>query len=396
MLVGLSFVNVLNYLYHFIMVKLLVDPTQYGELVALISLMALLGIIPGSFNLVIIKYISAAKTDQEVSQLTKWFADKGLKLSLLFFVFTISMSPLISSFLHISNVWFIVAIGISFIFSIPTLLNRAVLQGLLKFKEMIFSLIIENGFKLVLGVIFVYIGLSVSGAMLGLLIALIIGWYITKIYIGKYSQEKRTLFVDVKSILKFSIPTIVYSFATTSLYTSDIILVKHFFSAHDAGLYAALSTLSKIILFGAGPIGAVMFPLVSRKHSRGENYRKVFLYSLGATLVFGLLVLLIYWIFPGLIITLLFKSAYSEINGLLVWFGLFITLFTLALLLTTYSLSLGRTKVVVLPLIAAISQIVIICFNHQTLFSVILTSTMVATLLLASLLIYFVYEERNH
>ncbi len=200
--------------------------------------------------------------------------------------------------------------------------------------------------------------------------------------------------LNLKPMLLFTMPVLVQSLAVTSLYSSDLILVKHFFSSHDAGLYASLSTLGKIIFFGAGPIGTVMFPIVSSRHAKGLNVNRIFLYSFLATTVISLSILMVYLLLPGLAVNLLYGSAYLESANLLVWFGIFMSLFTHSSLLINFHLSLNRTKVVVLPLLAAIAQIAVIWFYHQSLFDVILVSIIVTTLLLVSLLIYSTYGNK--
>ena len=197
-------------------------------------------------------------------------------------------------------------------------------------------------------------------------------------------------------MLMFTIPVFIQNFATTSLYSSDVILVKHFFSSHDAGIYAALSTLGKIIFFAAGPIGAVMFPLVSKRSAKGENYKRVFKFSFVATVFLSGAILSVYLLFPSLAIQLLYGSLFLEASSLLLWFGIFITFFTLASLIINYTLSLGRTRVVIFPAIAAVFQIVLIWFFHDSLFSIILISILVNALLLVALLIYSIYSNNGH
>lgn len=393
LLIGSTSVNILNYLNHLIMGRLL-GPPIYGELEALISLSGLLGVIPGSISLVVIKYVSAAQNEEEINNLISWMRSKVFQFSLIFFILIIILSPIIKSFLHIEKMIYIILIAIITFFSIPTLLNRSILQGLLKFKEMIISVLIENGIKFVVGVILVYSGYRVGGAMAGFTLAAIVGWYLTNIYLVDRIRKKTKLPPKIKSMIWYTIPVIIQSIALTSFYSSDLVLVKHFFPSHDAGIYAALSTLGKIILFGSGPIGAVMFPLVSQRYSRGYEYRKIFIYSFLATLVFAIFVVIIYWLFPQFAINLLFGSAYLEATNFLVWFGIFITLFTLSSLLISLHLSLGNTNVVVLPLVLAIAQIVAIWFFHGNLFTVVIISILVTALLLSLLLIYSIYKIR--
>ncbi|MCL4416692.1 MAG: oligosaccharide flippase family protein [Actinobacteria bacterium] len=392
MVIGSNGVSFLNYLYHLAMGRML-GPAGYGELAVIISLIGLLGIIPGSLNLVVIKYISAAKNEDDGAAIISWFKARIFWAALIFSFFVLLISPVISSFLHISNIYYLIFVSVSFLFGTLSLLNRSILQGLLKFKYMVISILIENVIKLGISILLVYIGFQIGGAVVGFVIAVVLGWYITNRFL-QYHNKRTDVKINFKQIFSFIIPVLVQSIAITSLISSDLILVKHFFSSHDAGIYAALSTLGKIIFFASGPIGAVMFPLVSRKNARGENYKKIFVYSFLATILLSTGVLLVYWLYPSLAIKLLFGSKYLEAQNLLVWFGIFMSLFTLSYLFVNYGLSLGRTSIVILPLIAAILQIVIIIFFHQTLFTVVIASIVSTALLLISLLIYSTYRRR--
>lgn len=394
MVIGSNSVNTLNYLYHLIMGRML-GPANYGELAALISLIGLFGIVPASMNLVIIKYVSSAKNKQEVNNLVSWLKSKAFQVSVGFFLVILIASPVIYSFLNISKISYLFLIALSFLFSLQALLNRSILQGLLKFKEMVFSVLAENTVRLSISALLVFIGFRVGGAMLAFVISALLGWYVTNFYLRFYSKKNPNLSPDVKSMVMFTIPVLIQSFSTTSLYSSDVILVKHFFSSHDAGIYAALSTLGKIIFFGAGPIGAVMFPIVAQRQARGQNFRKIFVYSFLLTGMLAVIISILYWFFPRIAIGLLYGSAYVGDANLLVWFGLFMSLFTLSSLLISYSLSLGKTRVVLIPLVISLLQIIAIWFYHQSLFTVILISTLISALLLVSLLIYLSFNRKE-
>lgn len=392
MIIGSNSVSVLNYFYHLILGRLL-GPTGYGELVSLISLIGLLGIIPGSINLVIVKYVSSAKSPEEINNLIGWVKSKLIKLSFVFFFAILLASPTISSFLHIDKIIYLVIISLSFLFSLQALFYRAVLQGLLKFKVLIFSVLTENITKLIISVLLVYIGWNVGGAIVAFLIASVVGWYITNFYLRHHKEVNPSPPKNIKSMIGFSIPVLIQSISITSLYSSDIILVKHFFSSFDAGIYAAISTLGKIIFFGAGPISAVMFPLVSQRYSRGEDYKKIFAMSFIATVILAVVVLILYWFVPQLAIELLYGKSYLAGANLLFWYGAFIAEFTLSVLLINYGLSLGRTKIVLFPLVTAITQIILIWFFHNNLQGVVNISIFVTSLLLVCLFIYSSYGK---
>lgn len=386
MIVGSNSINAINYLYHLIMGRIL-GPAGYGELAALISLIGILGVVSTGISLAVTKYVSSATNDQETNSLSQWLKVKLFQLSLAFSIFILITSPLTSAFLHLS-INHIFVIAASFLFSFSSVLNRAILQGLLKFKDMVISVLLENISKLVIGVILVLLGFQLSGAMVGILISAIIGWYLTNrfLHFSKLSRPQSPKYI--KSIIFFTIPVIIQTVATTSLYTADLILVKHFFSSHNAGIYASLSTLGKIIFFGTSPIAAVMFPLVSKQYSRGGSYKKIFNFSLLTTAILSTLIIVIYWLFPQISIKILYGSAYLEASNLLVFFGIFMALFTLSSLYMNLGLSLGKIRIVIFPSIAAILQIILIWFNHQSLEKVIFISIIITSLLLLSLIIY--------
>lgn len=385
MIVGSNAVNFLNYIYHLIMVKLL-SPTNYGELAALLSLSGLIGMIPGSLGLVIIKFVSSSKTTVDISRIISWFNPRLFLGSFFIFITITIFSSFISTFLNIKNPALIILIGLTLIFSLPSLLYKSVLQGVLRFPQTVATYFVENGIKLIMGAILVYLGFSVLGATAGLVTASFIGWCLSRFFIRDFIKKVNAK-IDIMPMFSFTVPVLIQNIATTFLFTSDLILVKHFFSPHDAGLYAVISTLGKIILFGTGPIGTVMFPLVSQRKARGQSFQKIFLLSLVLTLAIATFVLLTYYFFPQLVIRLL-NASYIEASPYLFWYGIFITLFTIALLFISFYLSLGKTKVVIFPLLASILQIAGIWFFHSTIMMVIAVSIAVTFLLLVSLLIY--------
>lgn len=391
-MIGSNITNILNYLYHLLMGRML-GPVSYGELAAIISLLSLLGIVPAAVSLVIIKYVSAAKSLKETSNLVAWLKAKAFKVSLIFSIAIIFLSPFISSFLHINKSLYVILAALSFLFSLQSLINRSILQGLIMFKEMVITVLIENSIKLMVSIVLIYFGFRVGGAMFAFVVAALVGWFATNLYLRNKINDSFNDLPKIKSMLIFTIPVLIQTASLASLYSSDVLLVKHFFSPHEAGIYAAMSTLGKIILFGSGPISTVMFPIVSKRQAVGQNYSKIFKVSLLGTALLAIAILLIYYLLPNIVITGLYGSQYLEASNLLVWFGIFITLFSLSSLFTNYYLSLGKSNVVIFPFIAAILQIIMIWFWHQNLFIVILISILITALLFISLSLYSILEK---
>ena len=66
--------------------------------------------------------------------------------------------------------------------------------------------------------------------------------------------------------------------AIVLMYSLDIILAKRFFSAEDAGKYAVISMLGKMIFFGTAAIGKAMFPFTSENYESGKERERAYFY----------------------------------------------------------------------------------------------------------------------
>ena len=172
-------------------------------------------------------------------------------------------------------------------------------------------------------------------------------------------------------------------------------MAKKFLPAIDAGFYAALSTLGKIIFFGISPIIMVMFPITSEKHANGGDYKKVFRLSLLLITIFCLGLSLVYLFFPELMVLALYGKGYLSVIPYLKYFALIFSFFALSSLFLNYFISIKKTKAVAFCLIAAIIQILAICIFHKSLMQLTIISLVVMFLLFISLLGYYLLNEKR-
>ena len=360
-------------------------------------MISLLGIVMTSFsfiNVVVVKYVSAG-TNKSNQALFTWLTRKSVIFGIILASVFALAAHSISQFLKIDQK-IVLILTPFFIFSILSTVYKAFLQGSLKFKELTITSNLDLLGRLSFGVIFVYFGMSVFGGILGIVLGAFTAFVLARFFLRDYrTTDSKVKFTKIKDIAAYSIPVFISSAATLSLLSTDVILVKHFFDPHVAGLYAALSTLGRIIYFGATPVSAVMFPMVSKKHSKGESYLKIFAFSLVLTLFISLAVLGIYWQFPEFSIKMLYGSGYVEASPLLLHFGLFVAICTLSIFMLQFFISRFKTSAAYLVLIGAIVQIVGIWLFHRSLNQVINVSITVSSLLLVSLFVYFAYERKT-
>ncbi len=382
MIGGSMVINIINYVYHLVMGRIL-GPINYGVLASLFSILYIVGIVPSSTSVAIVKFISSAKNSHEITTIYKSLNKFVFLIASALSVLTIIASPFIANFLHIENIFLVILITPILFFSLITLVNQAASQGLLKFMGFVLPNFVSSVVKICLGILLVIMGYSVFGAMVGVFAGGLLAFFASKWYVREINKTinfKKEY--DLRPFLKYSLPVFLQALAFTAIFTTDVILVKHFLSPFDAGIYAALSTLGKIVFFASAPISSVMFPVVAGRSAKGEKYLKIFWGSFGLTLIISAVVVGVYYFFSDFAIKSLYGSAYLSASTDLVWMGLFILVYTLALLLVNFSLSLGKTLIIVFPVVAAFAQAIFLWIFHSSILEIIQVSLVICILML--------------
>lgn len=383
--------NAINYLYHLVMGRVL-GPADYGVLASLYSILYLAGIIPISTSVSIVKFVSSAKENQlySIYRAIKSFVFRlAITISILFLV----LSPLVAHFLRIENVGSVALIAPIIFLTLVTLVNQASSQGLLRFSGTVIPTLISSSIKFGLGVLLVLAGWSVFGAVFGIVLGMGLAYLYSAWFIAKVLVKGKVGKYNLKPFLTYALPVLFQALAFTSIFSTDVLLVKHFFDPFAAGIYGALSTLGKIIFFATSPVTATMFPIVSKRKSVGESYHKVFFLAVVIVLSVSAAITLFYFLFPTFAIRALYGSAYLAAESALVWMGVFISFYSLTSLLVNYSLSLGRSKIIIFPLLGALFQIPLIWIWHGSLLMVIQVSLGITILMFLGSLTYLGYNR---
>lgn len=392
MVVGSNFYNLGQFAYHFLAGRFL-GKIIYGDLAVTISILGIIGIVQGALGMTVIKFIASEKSEKELSNFIKWVYFWAIRVGIVTAILVLLISPSLINFLNITQPESFYLLSPILFFYIMATAGRSVLQGLLKFNQYIFSLVAESVVKIPLTIIFALLGWAAFGAMGGLLLGIVSSFFIARLSLSDHLVEEKKKRPEIGPLLKFSSAVFVQGLALTSMYSTDLVLVKHFFPSDQAGIFASLNVLGRIVFFGASPITHVMFPLIAKKYARGEKYNHIFYLSLILVGIISAFIIFLFYFFPKVIISMLYGSSYIEGFSLLWPFAVFMTLLSFAMLTTQYFLSIGKTVVVWIFALAAILQMLLIWFIHPNLSMVIYISITVAALLGVSLFIYFLYYQ---
>ena len=372
LLVMINIYNVLNFAFHFSMARLL-GPADYGILAVLMSLVYVFGAPSEAIQSVVTKYTSRFNIKDEKSKikfLITYLLKSGFKIGGVIFVL-----------LEIFSIWFsgIVKVNYGLIFLTNVLIftafflpiSRGVLQGRKKLFLLGTSMILESGLKLFLAIAFVIIGFQELGAIGGVLVSSFIV-FIISLYFSNDIFSSKGKSVDLKNLKFESIAYFVSMFVVLIMFSLDIFLARRFFSEDLAGKYSVLSMLGKMIYFGTLGVSKAMFPLTSEKHEKNESSGGIFkksIFLIGGLCLIGIL---IYYLFPELIVKILYGNQYLEIAPYLVYSAIALSFLSLSNLVFNYCLSTNRLRRIWFLLCFPILEIILFMFFHETIFQYIL------------------------
>ena len=380
--------SALNYLFHFLVGRFL-SPAEYGTLMSLFSILYIVGIPGGILGTTATKFASAYKAKADFKAVTAalvWVEKTVTVLGLALFGLAFIFQNQLAAFLKITDprlpTLFFVFIALSFLGSAPS----GFLCGLSRFKAFSLMSFVGPLFKLLLGAGLAFLGLGVFGVVGGLIISSLLGLACCLILLKKNLRRsfKESTFSQ-KDLVSYALPTTVVLLALVSLYNVDVILVKHFFSPEEAGIYSSLATLGRIIFFGLSSVQLVMFPLASEKFENGEDPLGIFKKSLllvGAGAVVGVSS---YFLFPQILVKTFFGSSYLSAVPYLGSFAVFMALYAVVDLFSRFSLSIRDFRPAAILVVFSLFQILLICFFHETLSQVIFVNMGVMAGLLSAL-----------
>lgn len=374
------------------------SPIEYGIVASLVSLSSLATMPAGAITNTVVRFAATFFAHGELGKakylflkINKSFFIAGV---LFFFVFTV-FSHQIGSFFNIQDNMLMILVGLNVFASLLATTNPSFLQARLSFRTLASISIFGSLLKLLLGVIFVFLGFAAGGVMWAFFISTLIP-YISSFFPLRFLLDKKveTTSTHIKLFASYGIPATITLFAITSFATSDIILVKHFFPPLQAGMYAGLSLIGKVIFFLTGPVATVMFPMIVQRHAKEQRVFNLFLASLFIVAFPSVIMVIFYYLIPVPIISI-FSKTYIPVAGILGFFGLFISVYALLMVTVNFYLAIKKTWVCIPVAIMAFLQIVLIWYFHKDFYEIILISFSLSLLLFSGLLFYYFLYERQ-
>lgn len=373
---------------------------DYAIFASLLSVITLASIPSNSINTIIVKFSTKYFVEKDKGKIKSLYVIffKFIIGICLFVILTFSIfSPILSNFLHLNNLLFIIISGLTIASFYLNILNTSFLQGMLKFKFI--SLINISGgiVKLIIGISLVLAGYRAFGGLWAIFFMTLTSFLIGYIPLQRTLRSKKSnekLPINSKEIRKFAVPAFFSVFFMTSFTSIDVVLVKHFFEPSLAGYYAGLSLLGKVIFYFTAPIPMVMFPLAVKRHTMNIKVNSLFYISIILVLIPSIIISCIYFLIPELVVKIFLGGReYLYIAKYLGWFGLYLTIFSVINVCVNFFLSINRTRISLIVVATAILQVLLIYLFHESFYQIVGVSIFSSSALLIIIIFIFLKNQ---
>lgn len=387
-MISVMIVNAGNYIYNLVLGRWL-GPSVFADVALLITLLLVLSFLAMTIQLLCAKFIIELPKDKLLN-FKRVIYKYTLFVSAIIGLLCVFSSEFLQTIFQLNNkyVFYLFGFGVPIYFLMSV--SRGLNQGNQEFVALSKSYLLEMFGRLL--VTFFLIGFDIVeptiAVALGILISFIFGLYPNQFTFSSLKEKSILSKLETKSIYSFLLITALYEGTQIIINNSDILIVKHFFNHNEAGLYASLALIGRVVYFVIWMLIMVLLPKVIQAKKEGGNPQKILNSYLKFILVLTISLVTGCYLFPEIIIKLLFGEQYISLGFLLYKYALATSLFALANLFVYYFLSLSDYKPVIMAMVFGIAQVTLLINFHESLAQVVHIQIMLMAVLLICILFY--------
>lgn len=337
-----------------------------------------------TISLSVTRFIAKIKEKtRKVSYFSRGLLKKLIPFTLLAFVIIVFLKIPLSSIIGEGNLIYYLILASIISFGILGSVLHGLLKGIQKFVLLASLDIINASLKLFFGLTLVIAGMGITGALMGQLIAGIIGLtfalFILRDYLF-YNNPKQ--FSNNFNILDYSKNVFLSRTLYIILVNVDIIFAKLYLSPEKAGLYVAGSVIAKALVYGSYSVVQAMFPKVSNQKENKEPTVKILRSSLIYSSLFSFLGMVACLTVPTFIVLTIYGTDYIGTAKILGLFSIGAFFLSFTRVFISYSLAKDRMSYLKFLFIGVLLEVGGIFLFHSSMLEI------VAVFVISSLFIF--------
>jgi glycosyltransferase involved in cell wall biosynthesis/O-antigen/teichoic acid export membrane protein len=332
----------------------------YGSLAALVSTFLILSVPGSALQMTVAREVSrsvAAGERYPAAGVWGWLTSLGI-VTVVATVAAVLCRSLIAQAVGVSDLpWAAAAAVPAGCLWLILSVQRGALQGLQRYKLVGSSLVGEAAMRLLIGLVLVALGASVTGAFLAT--ALSIGAVAAALTLpllraaGPHSEHHER---PLRNLLRHAWAPVVALALIAILQNIDVIVVKHVAEKHAAGAYAAAAVIAKGVIWVAVGLGLYLLPEAARRTRMGVDARPVLVRTLALVGFVAAPAALLYVVAAEPVLVAVFGKQYADGAAALPVLAVAMTLLACAYLSVQYLLALERANFLWALAAAAIAE----------------------------------------
>ncbi|MDB9874456.1 oligosaccharide flippase family protein [Flavobacteriaceae bacterium] len=386
-------VNGGNYLYNLVLGRFL-GPEKFADAAILITLLLVLSFAAMTFQLVTAKF-SVIFEDSVFQTFIVTIYKSAVVVGVFLGITIVLLSSELQEFFKTTSSSMFVVFGIGIPFYFLMSVNRGVFQGQ---KELIplsatYQLEMMSRLTITFGLLCLFEVDSSLLIAIGILCSFIVGLLPFKFKEISLINRIRLKKSETKMVRNFFIITAFYELTLIIINNSDILLVKHYFDSYEAGLYASLALIGRVVYFVAWMFVMLLLPTVVQLKKQGISTRPILFKYVIYIAVIAVSIVLGCYLFPNQIINILFGNDYIEVGSLLWKYAFATGVFAVSNIFAYYYLSLDKYVPIIFSGVFGLLQIALIVQFHTSLEQVVHVQIFAMILLLLMQIAFFVFDE---
>jgi O-antigen/teichoic acid export membrane protein len=389
LLSGSSLATAINLAYNMAVARFL-GPKGFGHATAVYTLLTMASAVTLSFQITSAKVVAQQSSEEGRDAVYRDLHRAAWACGLLLGALICLFRQGITTYLNLPSTWLVVFLGIGAAFYVPLGSRRGYIQGVYGFRSLAKNLVLEGAVRLGGSLLMIVLGFGVIGVIAANAAAMAVAYLAIAPKLVARIPNPLQLGTAFREIIQ----ALVFFSGQVLINNCDIVLVKHFFVAEQAGLYAAVALVGRVTFSFSSAVVNSMFPVVAGTGAEERRNLSLIATSLLLVLSVGCVFALGLRFAPAWIWTRIFGPSF-QIAGphgfpyLLALYAITTVIYSLSVVIITYEMSYKIANTSWLQLLFSGVLIASICRYHGSLLQVIMVQLVLMVVLLVVVAIPF-------
>lgn len=372
LLSGSGLTTAINLAYNIVVARFL-GAQGFGHATVVYTLLTLLSAVTLSFQIISAKVVAQQDSPEGRAAVYRGFHRSAWACGIAVAMLLLLFQQRIENYLILPHLSLIALLAIGAAFYVPLGCRRGFVQGTCGFRRLAGNLVLEGAVRLGGSILFILLGQGVKGVIAANVAAIAVAY----ISIAPEPAPRIPNPLHFSYALRETFQAMVFFAGQVLINNCDIVLVKHFFSAQAAGLYAAVAMVGRVIFAFSQAVINSTFPLVAGTRADERKDLRVIATSLMLVIGTGSAIAGFLCFVPGNIWTTLFGPGFGiagryDVSYLLAIYALTTVVYSLSAVIITFEMSYKIANTSWIQLLFSGVVIAGICRFHSSLREVIL------------------------